>query len=160
MYTVDTCPHYGCGDCKYFRVDADRNESLCKRIDHKKVKFAIPWFKSYDCGQHFHLPCNDFEPKHMEYADAKEWSGFDNFWNAYKEAWLPYKNEHKLTWFCLNDNKNVRYGVPIKSFVEGTMIQNNKLMAVKKAYYKRVKDFIGYELLYEDIKDGVDLNGC
>ena len=43
----------GCGECKYFNVKASLPgvESTCKRLDHKMVKFAGPWFKSYDCGQ-------------------------------------------------------------------------------------------------------------
>ena len=131
MYTVDTCPHYGCKDCKFFRVDADRNESLCKRIDHKTIKFAVPWFKSYDCGQYFHLPCADFIPKHIEYADAKEWTNFEDFWDVYVKAWLPYQNEDILVWFCLNDDNSVRYGVPLDRFKDNTMIKDNILMAIK-----------------------------
>lgn len=158
MYTVDTCPHYGCGDCKYFRIDADRNESLCKRIDHKKVKFAIPWFKSYDCGQNFHIPCNDFEPKYMHYADAKSWDGFDNFWETYVKAWLPYQDENKLIWFCINNDTNIEYGLPMKVFIQGNMISDNTLLATKKRYYKRTKEGFGYKLITEDI-NGVEING-
>lgn len=158
MYTVDTCPHYGCGDCKYFRVDANRNENLCKRIDHKKIKFAIPWFKSYDCGQNFHIPCNEFEPKYMQYADAKEWDGFDNFWEMYVKTWLPYQDENKLIWFCMNNNTNIEYGVPMKAFIEGHMMSDNVLLAIKRRYYKRTKDSFGYKLITEDI-DGVEING-
>ena len=96
----------------------------------------------------------------MEYADAQDWSGFDDFWKVYIKAWLPYKNENKLIWFCLNDDKTIRYGVPIQSFVNNTMIQDGKLMAVKKAYYKRARNGIGYDLIYEDLKDGVNIDGC
>ena len=169
MYTVDNCPHFGCGDCVYFRVDADRVNAdqininqeniLCKRIDHKKVKFAISWFKSYDCGQSFHLPCADFIPKHLDYADAKEWSGFEDFWKVYVKAWLPYENEDILLWFCLNDDTQVRYGVPLKKFLDGTMIQDGILMAIKKQYYKRQhKNDIGYTIINEEI-NGVQIDG-
>lgn len=153
MYTVNNCPHYGCGDCVYFKVDADRAESLCKRINHKKIKFAVPWFKSYDCGQSFHLPCNAFMPKYMERADAKDWTNFEDFWRAYVKAWLPYQNEDILVWFCINDDITVRYGVPLKSFLDGTMIKDNKLMAIKKQYFKRTnRNEIGYTIINEDIQ--------
>lgn len=156
MYTVDNCPHYGCGNCKYFKVDADRSESLCKRLDHKSVKFAVPWFKSYDCGQSYHLPCDDFEPKHMDYVDAKEWTGFADFWQAYVQAWLPYQNEDILLWFTLHGDTMVEYGVPLKMFLDGSMIQGNTLMAKKKRYYKRTKEGFGYKLIYEEI-DGIEI---
>lgn len=58
----DTCYHVGCGDCEFFRVNADREESRCKRIDHKRIRFYVPWFKSYDCGQRSAVMCADFKP--------------------------------------------------------------------------------------------------
>ena len=30
-----------CGQCKWFKVGADRTPSTCKRIDHKHIKFAF-----------------------------------------------------------------------------------------------------------------------
>ena len=71
MYTIEDCPHFMCQDCKYFKINADIEESLCKRIDHKKVRFHKNPFSSYHCGEH-HIICRDFEPKHPEYADFKK----------------------------------------------------------------------------------------
>ena len=34
MYTIEDCPHFMCQDCKYFKINADKEESLCKRIGH------------------------------------------------------------------------------------------------------------------------------
>ena len=36
------------------------------------------------------------------------------------------------------------------------MIQDNKLMAEKKRYYKKTKEGFGYKLIYEDV-DGVEI---
>ena len=86
MYTIEDCPHFMCQDCKYFKINADREESLCKRIDHKKVKFYKSPFSSYHCGEH-HIICHDFEPKHPEYADFQNWNGIDDYLNTFIESW-------------------------------------------------------------------------
>lgn len=160
MYTVDTCPHVGCGDCAYFKVNADLDgvESTCKRIDHKKVKFAIPWFKCYDCGMNsLHIPCGDFIPAHPEYADFREWTNFSDFWKVYVETWLPYKNENITLPFTINGDTSVRYHVPLSKFIDGTMIVDGVLQAVEKTYCKRDKVECGvqlYKIIHKKI-DGV-----
>lgn len=153
MYTVDTCPHVGCKDCAYFKVNADLNgiESICKRIDHKKVKFAIPRFKSYDCGC-FHIPCGDFIPKHPEHADFKDWTNFNDFWKVYVETWLPYGNENITVAFTINGDTSVRYHVPLSKFIDGTMIIDGVLQAIEKTYYAH-----HYNIVHEKI-DGVVIN--
>lgn len=163
MYTIDNCPHFGCGDCLYFDVNAERDNvvSICKRIDHKNVKFAEPYFKSYDCGQHYHIPCGDFIPKHLDYADAKEWTNFNDFWNAYVKAWLPYENENITIPFTINDNTDVRYHVPLKRFIDGTMIMDGFLQATEKTYMKRTVIDLGvqlYTVVHEEI-NGVKIGG-
>ena len=163
MYTIDSCPHFGCGDCLYFKVNADMDnvESLCKRIDHKNIKFAVPFFKAYDCGQMYHIPCGDFIPKHLDYADAKEWTNFNDFWAVYVEAWLPYGNENITVPFTINGDTSVRYHVPLKKFIDGTMIIDDVLQAVEKEYVKRAKIEYGiqlYEIVHEKIS-GVKIGG-
>lgn len=157
-YTIDNCPHLGCQDCKYFRVNADREESICKRIDHKSIKFAKPWFKSYDCGAS-HIICRDFEPKHPEYTDFESWKGFDDYWKVFKEAWLPNSKAIIRTSvaFTLHDDTSIRYYVLLTDFINGTFIKDGKLLAFEKKYYKQSrKSPIGYELITEKI-DGVEI---
>ena len=87
-----------CNECEFYRVDADRNESLCKRIDHKRVKFAVPWFKSYDCDHG--CICSDFKPVEYYPAVYKNWQevgGFKKWWPLWVEQWLPYKNTDVLS---------------------------------------------------------------
>lgn len=160
MYTIDTCPHCYCGDCAYFKGNAHMAgvESTCKRIDHKTVKFAVPWFKSYDCGQRDHIPCGDFVPAHPEYADFKEWTNFSDFWQIYVKAWLPYENEDITVPFTIYGDTSVRYHVPLVKYIDGTMIVDGVLQATEKEYYKRIKDnSFPFKLIHETI-DGVLLN--
>lgn len=147
MYTLDTCPHLGCKDCLYCGP-----LNACKRIGGTNLQFAKPWFAS--CPSGFHVPCNSFEPRHPEYADLKEWTNFDDFWKVYKGAWLPTgKNDVP---FVINGDQSVRYYVPLKMFIDGTMIKNNKLLATHIQYYKRVHSAFGYKLVTEQI-DGIEL---
>lgn len=154
MYTVDSCPHFMCWDCKFFRNDADRAESLCPRLNHKNLKWAKPWFKSYDCGEH-HIICNAFKPKHPEYADFKDWTNFDDYWAIYQKAWLPKALKYSTVSFILNDDFEVRYKVPLQLFIDGTHIIDGVLQATEKNYYKRCKKSdehpTGYVLVREKI---------
>ena len=150
-----------CNECEFYRVDADIRENFCKRIDHKTVKFAVPWFKSYDCDHG--CICSDFKPKPFYPALVKEWEevgGFDNWWPLWVDQWLPYKKTDKLTYFTINNDTSIRYGVKLLDFVYGTMFDGNKLKAVEKEYVKRVKksdkNSVGYELIHEEI-DGVEV---
>lgn len=158
LYTIETCPHLRCNHCKYYNAKADLNseQSKCKRIDHKKVKFAKPWFASYDCSIGY--ICRDFIPKHFEYADLKEWTNFDDYWNTFKQSWLDGVNiENEYIAFILNNNSKVRYYVRVVDFINNTFIKDGKLLAVKKRYYKKTKQ--GYKLITEELKNGVELNG-
>lgn len=155
MYTIDTCPNLSCIHCKLFNIHADQPqvESKCKRIDHKKVKFAVPWFKSYDCGRD-HIICSDFIPAHPEYADLKEWTCFDDFWKMYVEAWLPYKNTKMYIGFTIGNDTRIRYRVPLMQFISGSMIQNGVLKAEQKVYcvMKKYGEHVLYQLKYEEIE--------
>ena len=161
MYTIDNCPHFGCKDCLYFNVNADREnvKSTCKRIDHKIIKFYTPHFKSYDCGQFSHIPCGDFIPKDLNRADCSGWTNFNDFWNVYVETWLPYRDENTTIPFIINGNRDVVYHVPLKRFIDGTMIENGVLQAIEKTYTKRTKIDFGvqlYTIVHEKI-NGVKL---
>lgn len=155
MYNDEDCPHFMCGDCKYFKVDADRSESLCKRIDHKTVKFWRPYFASYDCGQH-HMICADFEPKHPEYADFKDkWEGFEDYWAAYKEAWLP--SGTSTVPFYINDDHSAMYRVPLETFLYGPVVKDGVLQAISKTTSGKAKQSNGVQLygLHREPIDGV-----
>ena len=146
-YNIDDCPHFGCGDCKYFRK--------CKRVDGNSLQFAKQWFLCETSWTH--IPCKDFEHAHPEYADMKKWTNFEDIWNAYKKAWLPYEDESIEIPFVVNGEKSVRYYVPLKKFLDGTMIKNGKLLATKKKYYKKTREGFGYKLTAEEIFEGIDL---
>jgi hypothetical protein len=152
-------PNLHCGHCKYFRVDADRNESLCKRIDHKTIQFGRPWFKSYDCNQHSGTICSDFLPAELWINIFKEWRGFEEYWSNYVKQWLPYKNTEMLIPFFLNGDTDNKYMVKLIDFVYGNMIEGNKLKAVQKVHYKHDRDpqGYGYKLIKESI-NGVGIH--
>lgn len=142
--------NYRCRDCRFHREN-------CKRIDHKTVKFAVPWFKSYDCD--FGTVCSDFLPKeYMKYA-CEHWTEFDEYWGVLVDQWLPYKNTNILVYFTLHDDTSIRYGVPLLDYVYGNMIEDGVLKAVEKMYYKQSRNSpIGYKLIREPIQ-GVCING-
>lgn len=155
-----------CRDCKFYKPNAelDNIESICKRIDHKKIRFAVPWFKSYDCDHG--CICSDFKPKEWLVATCNEWEqvgGFDNWWSLWVEQWLPYQNTNVYTWFTIGNNTSIEYGVKLLDYVYGRLYRNDgRLNAQKKRYYKMHKKSkkypYGYELVIEDI-DGVDIDG-
>lgn len=146
-YNVDDCPHFGCGDCKYSRN--------CKRVEGNSLQFARPWFLCETSWTH--IPCQDFEHSQPDCADMKKWTNFDDFWSAYKEAWLPYGNENIEIPFIINGDKSVWYYVPLQKFLDGTMTKDGKIMATKKKYYKQTREGFGYKLITEQIFGGVRL---
>ena len=155
MYTIDTCPNLGCRNCKFYKIDADRDGSICKRFDHKQIKVFTPWFKCYTCGEN-HIICADFEPKHPEHVDMREWTNFEDFWKVYQEAWLTnYHKQHGIA-VTLNGDTKVTYRISLERFLYGTMIEDGKLMATSKQYYKHTRSGFGYKLITEEI-NGVEL---
>ena len=142
MYEDDV-NNYHCGSCQYYHA--------CKRIDHKTIQFAQPWFKSYDCNQFSGCICSDFEPGAWHKNACDTWQGFEHYWPRYVEQWLPYADTKKLIYFTLNSDTSIRYGVRLLDFVYGTMIDDNMLKAVEKVYYKKTKGGIGYKLIREKI---------
>ena len=136
-------PCLQCGQCKYFRVGADREASICKRIDHKHIKFATPWFKSYDCGQFAGNVCRDFEPSDTIPWLKEHWRGWDDYWDG--ESILG------KVWLILDDDKSVRYAVLKTDFVNNTFLnEDGSLKWVEKEYYKRSRQTpIGYLLIHE-----------
>ena len=141
-YTIDTIPKINCGHCKYFGKE-------CKRIDHDKVKFYKPSFASYHDGEH-HFPCYDFEPRNLNWADYKDWTGMDEAWPLYLDAWRD-GIQPIATMFHVNDNFDVAYMVDFKLFFYGGMIDNGVLKADSKKFYKKCKGGFGYQLVQQEI---------
>lgn len=130
----------------------DGVSSACKRIDHKTVKFAKPWFKSYDCGDQ-HGICGAFEPEPLRSpVIAERWCGFEKYIALKAEAG-DLRYPLRPVWFCINNDFSIRYGVDYWDFVNGEMIKDGYLMCKKKQYYRiSRKSPIGYELMTEDIE--------
>lgn len=145
----DMCYFVGCGSCKHFNVRADMDgvESTCKRIDHKHIQFAKPWFKSYDCGQYTRTMCNDFEPDEGHVYLYKHWTDPIDYACKGDESRIKGK-----IWLCLDKDQSVRYAVTMRDFWYGTFLnEDGSLKWIEKMYYKRSKKSpIGYVLVRED----------
>lgn len=134
------------GECVHFKVDADRNESTCKRLDHKHIKFWKPYFKSYDCGQFMGNVCRDFEPRKESVPWLyNHWQGWDDYWDGEE----PKPNE--TIPLVLDGNFSVMYHVLKTDFINNTFLNDDgSLKWIKRQYYKRSrKSPIGYELVTE-----------
>ena len=132
-----------CGQCKYFKVDADRSVSTCKRLDHKHIKFAVPWFKSYDCGQYSGSVCRDFEPSDLVPWLKEHWISWDDYWEGEE-----LKGTISLV---LDGDTSIRYVVSRKDFTDGTFLDaDGNLKWIEKTYYKQSrKSPTGYILVHE-----------
>ncbi len=147
---------YFCGDCVHWKLENGKH-CPCKRLDHDAVKFAVPWFKSYDANQHSGVICADFSPKPCKVWAVEHWTGFPAYWEGYVKEWLPYGNTNTLVYFTLNGDTSIHYGVSLMDFVNGTMMEGNHLKAVEKIYYKKNrKTPYGHSLIREPI-DGVEV---
>lgn len=135
-----------CGYCKWFKVNADRVESICKRLDHKKYQFTKPWFRCYDCGQFNKKICNDFEPAKLWKYLFKHWTSFDDF--------IGEISENEIVSLTINGDNSIWYKVKYKDFANGTFIdEKGELKWIEKCYFKKCKvtekNPIGYILVRE-----------
>ena len=147
--------HLGCGDCKHCNPSADLEgvESKCKRLDHKHLQFAVPWFKSYDCGQQNSSICSDFEPNEWELWLYRHWK--PEFLEEEKgkgSSTIP-----RYVGLCIDKDQSVRYFVKAEDFYYGTFLnEDGSLKWIKKMYYKQSrKSPIGYKLITEWNKEVV-----
>jgi hypothetical protein len=152
--------HYKCSDCRFCNI-CNYKCPCDKRIDHQKIRFALPWFKSYQ-GDEFPA-CKEFQPNEWQRWDYKYWRGWEDYFERYKKEHFGYYKgdipekqiEKTLLWFVLNGNKKIRYGVKYMDWVNGTLMEGNKLKTVKKMYCKKDKIDLGiqlYKIVYEDIE--------
>lgn len=141
MYPDGEVDNLHCGSCRHFSYT-----SPCqKRIDHKTVKFAVPWFKTYDCNQFSGVVCSDFEPSRSFVFLDKTWRGFDYYWPRFVEQW----GAPKYIPFVLDGNTKIRYHVKTEHFVFGDkLFVNGKLNAYERQFYvPSRKSMIGYRLV-------------
>ena len=147
--TNDNWSRIECGECKYFKVNADMQgvESTCKRLDHKHLRFAKKTFKCYDCGQWETHTCAAFEPK-----DGVVW--LKEHWAEVKEQIIPYK-ENEVIFLNVDGDADVRYAVRATEFYNNTFKNTDgSLRWVYKYYYERSrKTSTGYKTVYE-LPDG------
>lgn len=146
---LDNVPNLHCGSCKNYRSCGE----YCKRrIDHKNIKYAKPWFKCYDANQFSGVICSEFKPSTSFPWLVEHWNGFQEYWQLFVEAWLPYKNTNKLIWFTIGENESVWYGMPLLDYVYGNMYnEDGTPKFVKKMYYKQTRTGFGYKLITEDL---------
>ena len=147
MYNIhDDCPSIHCGNCKFFNVNSDSKNivSPCKRIDHKHIKFAKSFFKSYDCGQFHGCICRDFEPSPTFVHLYTHWLSYDDYFND------TIKSTDTVA-LVLDGDFSVRYHVRRKDFADNTFLNpDGSLKFVEKQYYKQNhKSPIGYSLIHE-----------
>lgn len=141
-----------CGQCAFFKVDADMDgiDNICKRLDHKKYRFAVPWFKSYDCGQFTSNVCRDFVPAKWCLYLYEHWVSFDDYFGDISD-----KGTVSLV---IDGDTSVRYMVKRIDFINGEFLDAaGNLKRIQKCYYKRVKVSpehpTGYILVYEKNPD-------
>ena len=132
--------HLSCGQCVYFKVNADREESTCKRLDHKHIKFFKPYFKSYNCGQFSGCVCSDFAPVEWCVWLRQHWVSIDD-----------YLGGEEITGYVslVVDDLPVIYRVKKKDFFYNDFIdQDGNLKWFEKVYYKVYRNSpTGYKLV-------------
>ena len=144
--------HLECGNCKYFQVDADRREdTTCKRLDHKTFKLAVPYFKSYDCGQYHCNICSEFEPADYCKWLKEHWKSIDAYIAEYEQAEHKSFFKNRYVSLTIGDDTLVRYYVKRKDYFDGNFINpDGSLKWVKRCFYRRSKSSpIGYKLVWE-----------
>lgn len=136
----------GCGSCKYCNpcANMEGQESKCRRLDHKHIQFAVPWFKSYDCGQLSAIMCADFEPVDWFKYLKEHWTDPLDYAAGGDESRIRGK-----VWLCLDGDQSVRYAVTMRDFWFGTFLNSDgTLKWVEKMYYKRSRTSpTGYKLV-------------
>jgi len=152
MYTIDNCPNFSCCCCAKWKIDAERNECICPKLDHKKVKFYIPYFKCYDCGMH-HVICGEFVPKYPHYADFKDWTNFEDYWKVYEKAWLTDGMKNRGIGFTVDGDGEKIFFVPLETWLYGEVVKDGILQATTMGYHVRkiINGVTHYPMMYEVI---------
>lgn len=144
MYPDGEVDRLYCGDCRHFGHSSPGHTPCRKRIDHETVRFAQPWFKSYDCNQRSGVICSEFEPSGLYVFLARTWRGFDYYWPRFVEQW----GAPRYIPFTLDGNTKVRYHVRTANFVFGNLFVGDRLNAYERTFYVRDnKSPFGYRLV-------------
>lgn len=141
------CLH--CGSCKFFGHVGPGHTPCQKRIDHVTVRFAHPWFKTYDRNQFTGVICSDFEPAERCVYLARTWRGFDYYWPRFLDQWGSGQGKTGSVAFTLDGNTKVRYHVKTEYFVFGDkLFVDGKLNAHERMFYVvDRRSPIGYRLV-------------
>ena len=148
----DAWCHLGCGDCKYHQPDAQyRDDTTCKRLDHKHLQFAVPWFKSYDAGQMNAVTCAEFEPKPIAKWLCDHWVSIQDYMESYERV-EGKKYLHGHIGLCIDGDQSVRYYVKRSDFFNGTFVDSdgNLRWEFRKYYKQSRKSPTGYYLVTEE----------
>lgn len=119
-----------CGQCAWYRASADREEvpSLCKRLDHKRIRFRRKVFLAYDCGFLSPHICREFKPGPSCPWLSSVWSGYDDY--------APYISRGEV---ALEDSgfPGITFFVPQSDFADGKHLNPDGTIAwTRKQYYK------------------------
>lgn len=122
-----------CGDCIY-------SGRKCKRIGGTNISFYKPWFAVASYGR----PCRDFSPIPDWKWLYEHWDGFDDY---YSQAEDYYKRDVCLV---LDNNFDILYRVRWEDWINNTFLDDNgELKWIKKSYYKRTREGLGFKLVHE-----------
>lgn len=136
---LDEWSCFQCGQCQYFRTDK------CQ-IDHKHVRFAVPWFKSYDEGQFNSVICHLFDP-----SDTVPWlkrnfpdvnrNEFDNYFSHISE----------YIYLTVDNDTHVRYAVHRRNWYYGDYMNEDGTLkwCYRRVFKKSKQSPTGYTLLKE-----------
>lgn len=145
MYPDGEVDNLHCGNCKHFGHVGPGRTPCRKRIDHETVRFAKPWFKTYDCNQFTGVVCSDFEPAERCVFIARTWRGFDYYWPRFVEQW----GAPRYIPFTLDGNEKVNYHVKTEHFVFGDrLFVAGRLNAYERQFYVQDRSSpVGYRLV-------------
>lgn len=122
----------------------DGFESRCKRLDHKVLRFSIPFFKSYDCDGAI---CRDFRP-------SPSYKYFHDLWHDwYIKFYVP--KEGKTLPLTIKGEGEVSFHVSYLDFFNNTFRnEDGSLKWLYREYYIQTKfSPFGY-LLIKEYPDG------
>ena len=130
-----------CKNCVYHKgtADMDTIESTCKRLDHKHLQFAVPWFRSYDCDGRI---CADFKPSPFYAYCYRLWH------DRYIRFYRP-KDERDTIGLVVDKNTSVRYYVKYQDFFDNTFLnEDGGLKWLYKSYYIEPQVFFSKDILF------------
>lgn len=112
-----------CFGCKFYQN--------CKMIDHETIKFYQPFFKTYESIRSRRDICYYYEPADWNISGKDTWKGMDSYIEYMDKEYheLRYDGSSKLDYGIRLSliYKGNQYTVSLKSWLDGTAIQNNQI---------------------------------